>query len=224
MSNTRSSPLDKPHILLWMTAISGTSETSNAPNARPRDRPPRDYYNTSTDPKSTVRRNFLFDNTRLENILVDMHSSLSTSGFRKYREYRRCPSNTVEEVYNTLRLPIEDFQEDSQGRDRERWQSAEPYGDGINRTENDSEASDNAVASRPRRKRSSTRYKRRSSSRSPSPLSVHSKASQQKKFVQISKTLFQLFLPLTRTSEMVFKYWGAVNALLQVRGLRKSDD
>lgn len=129
----------------------------------------------------------VIDKTWIEDNLAEMHSSLSSSRFRRYREYRKCPMATVEDVNATLARVLANDTEAMSEHDEQLEHSA-----------NSTDSEDSEIVSR--------------------HFDTHAK----KRFVRTMKVIFRFFLPLAQTSEMVAKYWGAVNLLIQVRDPYKS--
>lgn len=127
------------------------------------------------------KSSYVIDKTWIEDNLAEMHSSLSSSRFRRYREYRKCPMATVEDVNATLAGVVTKDREAMSEHDEQLKDSA---------SFTDSEDFE-IVSSR---------------------FDTHAKES----FVRTMKVIFKFFLPLGQTSEMIAKYWGAVNLLIQV--------
>ncbi|KAL8757990.1 MAG: hypothetical protein Q9184_004061 [Pyrenodesmia sp. 2 TL-2023] len=167
---------DEENVFSWFAAVPNTSPKRNTVG--------RAEYKEKMEEKPS----YVIDKSWIEDNLAEMHSSLSSSRFRRYREYRKCPMATVEDVNATLARVVANDREASSEHDEQSKHSA---------SFTDSE--DSEVVSR--------------------HFDTHAK----KSFVRTMKVIFKFFLPLEQTSEMVAKYWGAVNRLIQVRDPYKNN-
>ena len=192
--------LNRFHVFPWFAAI-----------------PNDESINTGNKRKAT--QEFVTDWIVVEDTLTDMHSYLCTSQFKKHREYKRCPGSTVGDVEATLaRLILEEHntrpRPTRKSRRRHRRRSPSIYDRGSrerrSREESHSE-SERSIGSYERYEKV-----RREKAR----ILEHAKhgifTRKRKKFIRTLKTMFELFLPLDHTADMVSKYWGAIYILLQV--------
>lgn len=198
LKNTHLAASDEKTVFSWFAAIPDDSE---ARNGRFQDRH-LDQHNVANSKNIKVKREFGVDEAKIEDTLAKMHSSLSASSFRSNGDYRRCPSGTVEEVNATLERLRKD-EETHQKRDQ-----SPP------RQRHDSKRYQPQVYNDVRGSYSTGNPNLRESFIAPQGYAglVQAKS----RFFHIMKALFQTFLPIDYTSDMVAKYWGAVNLLLQV--------
>lgn len=199
---------DNAHLFSWFAAVPNHSTT---PKCQSQERSNPDHTIEVTE-HIEAEQNFLVDRNKIEDTLTDMHSFLCTSQFKKNREYRKCPLSTVEEVDATLAHLIrgernhepEPVRKSHQPRRANRSsRNDSDSGGGGSRASDDNVRSSSTTASDP--------------SESARRLIDRHRPQMMKTFMKISKTLFQLFLPLDYKSEMISKYWGAINLLIQVR-------
>ena len=84
---------DESHLLLWFASIPQIpQDTTDATSTQSHSSTTSDRY-----------RGFSIDWDKIENILTDMHSYCMASRFKKYREYRECPSGTLNDINSTLK-------------------------------------------------------------------------------------------------------------------------
>jgi len=205
--NVKLASSDNANIFSWLAAVPSHSE---APKRQSRDRSIPDHT-VDVNENIEAGQSFRVDRNKIEDTLTDMHSFLCTSQFKRNREYRKCPLSTVEEVEATVAqlLREERSPETEPGKKRRRRRRAKRS----SRDDSDS----GTEGSRASGDRARTWTITASDSKDPDRGSGRQRRTQMiKEFVKISKTLFQLFLPLDHKSEMVSKYWGAVNLLVQV--------
>ena len=197
-----SSASDKKNIFSWYAAVFSDDST---------ERPTKDTETNRQDQEFDIHndgktdKSFLVDENKIADTLTTMHSSLCTSEFKRYREYRKCPTGTVQKVNARL---VALMKEDEQARRKPKTEDSTRRQNGNDSTEHDSPESDHL------------RYLSASSSDSEETSTIgrnsHLLLKKKRKFVRVMKKLFQLYLPLRYTSEMIAKYWGAVDLLLQV--------
>lgn len=188
---------DESHIFSWFAAIPNSSKMSIGQS---QDRFPQDYT-INVDEGVKAKQSFLVDRDMIENTLMDMHSYLCTSQFKKNREYRKCPVGTIGEVNATLASSVQE----------EQTANSEP----VTKSHRSRDASDGEKEGL---KESGDIISDSVSDGSFRRIQHQFSAKRKILFVRITKKLFQLFLPLDHTSAMVLKYWGAVKLLLQVWG------
>lgn len=198
--NVKLASSDNANIFSWLAAVPSHSE---APKRQSRDRSIPDHT-IDVNENIEAGQSFLVDRNKIEDTLTDMHSFLCTSQFKRNREYRKCPLSTVEEVEATAAqlLRKERNPETEPNKRRRRRRAKRSNRDDSDSEKEPSRASGDITASDSKDSDRGARHQRRTR--------------MMKEFVKISKTLFQLFLPLDFKSEMVSKYWGAVNLLVQV--------
>ena len=190
---------DKKNIFSWYAAV--FSDTSTEYTIR----------NTETDQQDPdlgahndekLDKGFSVDENKIADTLTAMHSSLCTSEFPKYREYRKCPTGTVQETNAQLAALMK---EDVQAKREPKSGDSARRHNGNNGTEPELD-----------RGRCLSTSTSDSEGTSRSERHYHRLFKRKRRFVHVMKELFQVFLPLRYTSEMIAKYWGAVNVLLQV--------
>ncbi|KAL8791931.1 MAG: hypothetical protein Q9195_005507 [Heterodermia aff. obscurata] len=159
-----------------------------------------DVYNDDKLDKS-----FSVDGNKIADTLTAMHSSLCTSEFKKHREYRKCPNGTIQEVNAKLTALTKEYE---QARRKSTNGDSTGRHNGNNGTQQESDRVPYLFASTSD-----------SEEVSPRGRGYHRLLERKRKFVRIMKKLFSLFLPLSYTSEMTAKYWGAVDFLLQTPGI-----
>ena len=203
-THTQSLPLalDKKNIFSWYAAVFSDDSTERTTKNTETNRQDQEF-DVHNDGK--MDKSFLVDENKIADALAKMHSSLCTSEFKRYREYRKCPTGTVQEVNARL---VALMKEDEQARCSPKTEDSARRQNGNDSTEHDSPESDHL------------RYLSANSSDSEAISTIgrnsHLLLKRKRKFVRIMKKLFQLFLPLRYSSEMIVKYWGAVDLLLQV--------
>lgn len=208
LNHTYSAAFDERKVFSWFAAIPDDSE---ARDGRVQGLH-LDQHNVASSNNVRVKRNFGVDEVKIRDTLAKMHSSLSTSSFGKCGEYRRCPSGTVKEVNETLawlRNDEEAHHERDRSVPRQRHDINDHQPQGL--AEYDYIQGNCSAGS--------THLQKSFITHQGHVGFVQTKS----KFVHIMKALFQTFLPIDYTSEMVAKYWGAVNFLLQVRQTCKFD-
>lgn len=189
---------DEENIFSWFAATPNTPKTRNTLG---RAESQQEYKGNMKEKQS-----YVIDKSRIKNILAEMHSSLSSSRFRRHREYRKCPIATVKDVDATLARLVtndRDAMSELEGRKRRHLPRIE-----------DSSGQDSTDSSDVQSKHFASSTGSEDSSQIESR---HNNLIAKKKFVRTLKLIFKFFLPLEQTSEMVAKYWGAVNFLIQVR-------
>ena len=186
------------HSFLWLAATQYRPSASQGLDRNARN----STQNTSDEARSMKSGGFFVDWARVEDSLTDMHSYLCTSQFKKSREYKRCPSSTMGEVDTIIEQLKQEVPEPKKKDSRHRSRAS---------SHDDSDDSESGIKSREqiRDEIQSLEHERR--------------MREKKKLVRISKTLFEFFLPLEFSSEMISKYWGAVQLLLQVRSCSRDD-
>lgn len=203
-SRTSAPPGICPHVLLRFASVIEQPERSH------HHQPHGTSSNHETDNSSSTRKgtNLVLDEGRLDDMMTDMHSFMCASRFMKHREYKRCPTATVDQVTaepprEAEILPNKTGIESGIGESEGRY----VFHDG-----RDSRDVDNVAEGYPdiRDERPISR------SRSPKRIQKHRKHWGRRKTVRTLKTMFELFLPLNHSSEMVSKYWGALKDILQV--------
>ena len=193
---------DKKNIFSWYAAVFSDDSTERTTKNTETNRQDQES-DVHNDGK--VDKSFLVDENKIADTLTTMHSSLCTSEFKRNREYRQCPTGTVQEVNARL---VALMKEDEQARRKPKTKDSTRRQNGNDGTEHDSPESDHL--------RSLSASSSDSEEISTIERNSHPLLKKKRKFVHIMKKLFQLFLPLRYTSEMIAKYWGAVNLLLQV--------
>lgn len=195
------------NIFSWFAAVPSPSSMSQR---QPRHKSDIKRTNDVSE-DIEAGRSFLVDRNKVEDTLTNMHSFLCTSRFKKHREYRKCPVSTPEEVEATLATlirgkpnpesePTENSHRNRQAK-RSKRDDSDSEKEGIRASDGKGRsppimASDTEVMA--------GRFMRQH----------HAQMS--KRVTKTSKALFQFFLPLHYKSEMVLKYWGAINLLIQV--------
>ena len=196
-----SAAFDKKSVFSWFAAIPNDSE---AYDSRFQDSY-LDQHNVAGSNNVKVKRNLAVDDIKIRDILAKMHSSLSISSFQRCGEYRSCPSSTVEEVNETLAWLRND---EGAHHQRDRSAPSQRHGNYDRQPQGLAEYDDiqeSHSTSNPNLQDSFVAHQ------------GHAGLLDAKiKFVHTMKALFETFLPIDYTSEMVAKYWGAVKFLLQV--------
>ena len=196
---------EKENIFSWYAGVfsdTSTEDTLKDSEIRQQDR----SLGVHTDGK--LEEKFIVDENKIADTLTTMHLSLCTSEFKKYREYRKCPSGTASEVNARLAALMK---EDEQTRHKLRNGDSRRRHSITDSIKNDSPIPDRAPHL--------SASKSDSEDNSTSGRDYHWLLKRKIRFVRVMKKLFQLFLPLSNTSEMSAKYWGAINFLLQVLAL-----
>ena len=192
----------KKNIFSWYAGI--FSDTSTGDTLENSETNKQDFKSdVPNDDK--LDESLIIDEKQISDTLTTMHLSLSSSRFKKYREYRKCPIGTVQEVNARLAALMK---KDEQARRKPGKGVSPRRRNGNHDNEQDSPEADHV------------QYLSASTSDS-EEISTGGRnrdrlLKEKKAFVHTLKKLHQLFLPLKYTSEMTEKYWGAVNLLLQV--------
>lgn len=205
-ANSRSLASEKKTVFFWYAAVFSdisTVYTIKNTGTKQQDQDLDVHNNDKLDDC------VLIDEDKIADTLTTMHSSLCTSEFKKYREYRKCPTGTLQEVNARLAALMK---EDEQARLKSRNGNSRRRHRSNDDTEQDSPESEYHV---PHISASISD----SEDTSTNGRDYHRLLKRKRKFVRIMKKLFQLFLPLRYTSEMITKYWGAVDMILQVLAL-----
>ena len=204
-TKVQSLPSDKKSIFFWYAAVfsdTPTVHTTITTKTKQQDQ------NLEVHSHDKLDESFSVDENKIADTLTTMHSSLCTSEFKKYREYRKCPTGTVQQVNARLAALMK---EDEPAKNNPRNEGFKHRHRGNDGTEQDTPESDH--------ERFISASSSESEYASTNVRGHHRLLKNKRKFVGLMKKLFQLFLPLRYTSEMITKYWGAVDLLLQVLAL-----
>ena len=200
---TNLASFDESHVFSWFAAVPTTS--------RVQKRQALDQVNSAENNvarSSKARKAFLIDGAKIEGMLTDMHSFLCSSRCRKHREYRRCLSDSVEEVNAVCQRAIREYQgamsKAKSEKERKTKRSKGSKRDGSHSGQDNqtkggiagNSGLDGALGT---------------------PSAMMGRSLEQIQLIKLSKSLFQLFLPLDFSSDMVLKYWGAIKLILQVQ-------
>lgn len=187
------------HLFYWLNA-------SPAPSVED------DFYSTRKGDEQSIC--FTLDTQRLEQKVSQLQSYLKTKNRVGHRAYIQCPAHSLDDVEarkaDIVRLTKEK-EKSTNAREREALEAelrrAKRYSGRRGRREVPSSQDTSPDPYRNRRSRS------RSSKSTDVDLPDQKRA---KFIVRISKQLFAFFFPLTYSSSMTKKYWGAINWLLHV--------
>ena len=158
---------------------------------------------------SNATQTFQYDMKKLQKMFADMNKRLRSNKFSVFsREYRKCPSRTLEEVETRSLQILHEGEKSSK-----KAEVGSKPGENINSTAPDDEGKSGQKHIHSHKDSSD----RETVSIDASINTVIEHSRRQKKVLRTAKTLFTFFLPLGFTSALVAKYWGAVHVLIEVK-------